>query len=303
MRTEWTSSPTPPRLTWCSRPPCRLVLTHTAPPYVVLAPTEQTVPLVVVSAHSGRDYPADFLAGSLLDLTALRRSEDTDTDWLFAAAPALGAPLLCANFPRAMCDANRAKWELDPAMFDEALPAYVTRDGPRVAAGIGTIARVIASGEAIHRGKMSFATAASRIERCWQPFHDALAELVAATVLKFGHCVLIDAHSMPSQSQRAGRAADVVLGDAHGMSCGAGLTKCVEAALTGGGFRVRRNDPYAGGYITRHYGKPRARVHALQIEVARAIYLDEQLVVRLPGAARIARGMTELLQAAAGWRE
>lgn len=279
------------------------VLTHTAPPLVVLAPTEQTVPLVVVSAHSGRDYPADFLAGSLLDLTALRRSEDTDTDWLFAAAPALGAPLLCATFPRAMCDANRAKWELDPTMFDEALPAYVTRDGPRVAAGIGTIARVIASGEAIHRGKLSFATAESRIERCWQPFHDALAALVAATVGKFGYCVLIDAHSMPSQSQRAGHAADVVLGDAHGTACAASLTKSAEAALMEGGFRVRRNDPYAGGYITRNYGRPRARVHALQIEVSRAIYLDEQRMTRLPNAARIARGMTDLLRTAAAWRE
>ena len=278
------------------------VATHlTDPPLVVLAPTEQTVPLVVVSAHSGRDYPADFLAGSLLSLDELRRSEDTDTDWLFAAAPAIGAPLLCATFPRAMCDANRAKWELDPAMFDGPLPAFVTRDGPRVAAGIGTIARVVASGAAIHREKLSFGVARARIERCWQPFHDALASLVADTVTRFGFCVLLDAHSMPSTSQRTGRAVDVVLGDAHGTACAPEFSRLLEATLGAAGYRVRRNDPYAGGYITRHYGRPRDGVHAMQVELSRALYLDEQRAERLPGATDVAHRMTRLMRAAAAW--
>ena len=278
--------------------PSGLALTD---PVVVLAPAEQTVPLVVVSAHSGRDYPPDFLAGSLLTLDELRRSEDTDTDWLFAAAPSLGAPLLCATFPRAMCDANRVKWELDPAMFDGPLPPFVTRDGPRVAAGIGTIARVVASGAAIHREKLSFAVAQRRIERCWQPFHEALASLVSATVARFGHCVLLDAHSMPTQSQRSGRSADVVLGDAHGTACAPELSRLLEAALGRAGYKVRRNDPYAGGYITRHYGRPREAVHAVQVELSRALYLDEQRVERLPRADRVADDMTRLMRAAATW--
>lgn len=278
------------------------VATHpTDPPLVVLAPAEQTVPLVVVSAHSGRDYPADFLAGSRLTLDEFRRSEDTDTDWLFAAAPSLGAPLLCATFPRAMCDANRAKWELDPSMFDGPLPAFVTRDGPRIAAGIGTIARVVASGAAIHREKLSFGVARARIERCWQPFHDTLASLVAETVDRFGHCVLLDAHSMPSTSQRAGRVADVVLGDAHGTACAPELCRLVEAAVSADGYRVRRNDPYAGGYITRHYGRPRDGIHALQIELSRALYLDEHRALRLPCAPDVAHRMTRLIRAAAAW--
>ena len=276
-------------------------LTDAGPPLVVLAPAAQTVPLVVVSAHSGRDYPADFLAGSLLTLDELRRSEDTDTDWLFAAAPSLGAPLLCATFPRAMCDANRAKWELDPAMFDGPLPAFVTRDGPRVAAGIGTIARVVASGAAIHREKLSFAVAQRRIERCWQPFHDTLAALVSETAARFGHCVLLDAHSMPSQSQRSGRAADVVLGDAHGTACAPALSRRLDAALGAAGYRVRRNDPYAGGYITRHYGSPRDGVHAMQVELSRALYLDERRAERLACAGDLAHHMTRLMRAAADW--
>ena len=271
------------------------------PPYVIKAPAEQTVPLVVVSAHSGRDYPADFLAGSLLTIEELRRSEDTDTDWLFAAAPAVGAPLLCATFPRAVCDANRAKWELDPSMFDDALPAFVTRDGPRVAAGIGTIARVVASGAVIHRDKLAFAVAEARIERCWQPFHDALGRLVAATLARFGHCVVLDAHSMPSAAQRTARPADVVLGDAHGTACSATLSRLAEQSLGSAGYRVRRNDPYAGGYITRGYGRPGAGVHALQLELIRTLYLDEMRAARLPSAERVARDMTTLLRALAAW--
>ena len=261
-----------------------------APPIMLARPSEQTLPIIFASPHSGRDYPATFLALARLDAHSLRRSEDSFVDELFAAAPGHGAPLLAAAFPRAYCDANREPWELDPGMFFDALPPWANTTSARVGAGLGTIARVVASGEAIYRGKLSFAEAESRVRRCWQPFHDALAELIAETRERFGICLLIDCHSMPSpgSSGRPGvRAADFVLGDAHGTACAPGIARVAEGLLAGLGYAVRRNDPYAGGYITRHYGRPREGVHALQIEIGRDLYMDESRIERLPGFARV----------------
>lgn len=247
----------------------------------LVRPVVHTAPVVFAAAHSGQNYPVAFVAAARLDFPALRRSEDSFVDELFEAAPRLGAPLLVAQFPRAFCDANREKWELDPAMFDGCLPDWVNSTSARVGAGLGTIARVVASGETIYRDKLDFAEAQARIEQCWQPFHDALREEIAATRAKFGQCLLIDCHSMPSGSQgRAGRA-DVILGDAHGTTCSAKVVRRMEERLVALGYRVRRNDPYAGGYITRHYGRPREGIHALQIEICRSLYMDEPRIERL----------------------
>jgi N-formylglutamate amidohydrolase len=268
------------------------------PPIMLARPSEQTLPIIFASPHSGRDYPASFLALARLDAHSLRRSEDSFVDELFAAAPDHGAPLLAATFPRAYCDANREPWELDPGMFLDALPPWVNTTSARVGAGLGTIARVVASGEAIYRTKLSFAEAESRVRRCWQPFHDALAELIAETRARFGICLLIDCHSMPSHgsSGRPGaRTADFVLGDAHGTACAPGFARVAEGLLAGLGYAVRRNDPYAGGYITRHYGRPREGVHALQIEIGRDLYMDEQRIERLPGFPRIQADMGQFI--------
>src|SRR5271165_4226819 len=175
------------------------------PPVLVAGPEQQTTPLVFASPHSGRCYSAGFLAASRLDALGLRRSEDSFVDELFAAAIRFGAPLVRATFPRAWCDPNREPWELDPAMFAEALPSWVNTTSPRVTAGLGTIARVVASGEAIYRGKITFADAEQRIETCWKPFHDAISGLIEATRARFGQCVLIDCHSMPSHVPASGR--------------------------------------------------------------------------------------------------
>jgi N-formylglutamate amidohydrolase len=248
-------------------------------PFKVLHPATQTVPLVFASPHSGRDYPPNFVADARLDPLTLRRSEDSFVDELFAAAPDCGAPLLAATFPRAFCDPNREPWELDPAMFEEALPGWVNSSSARVCAGLGTIARVVASGEAIYRRKLRFAEAESRVRGYWQPYHDQLAELIAATRRKFGGCLLIDCHSMPANGALA--KADFVLGDAHGTSCLPHITRAVERLLADLGYSVRRNEPYSGGYTTRHYGRPREGLHALQIEVARWLYMDETRIERL----------------------
>jgi N-formylglutamate amidohydrolase len=267
-------------------------------PIVVLRPLRQAIPVVFASPHSGRSYPCELLAASRLDGLSLRRSEDSFVDELFAAAPEHGAPLLAATFPRAWCDANREPWELDPAMFADRLPSWVNTTSARVGAGLGTIARVVASGEAIYRDKLSFADAERRIRACWQPFHEALATLIAETHANFGHCLLIDCHSMPTNGHavRSGvRPADFVLGDAHGTACAPRVARLIETALSEQGYSVRRNDPYAGGYITRHYGRPREGVHALQIEIARELYMDEGRIERLPDFPAVRHSMTRLI--------
>ena len=273
-----------------------------ATPLCLVRPARQTAPLVFASPHSGRDYPADFVAAARLDAIGLRRSEDCFVDDLFAAAPTLGVPLLSATFPRAFCDANREPWELDPAMFQDALPAWVNTASSRVGAGLGTIARVVASGEAIYRDKLHFAEAERRVRGYWQPFHDMLVELIGQTRAGFGGCLLIDCHSMPAHGCPGRNGAvpiDVVLGDAHGTACAARITRRIEQLFIGLGYTVRRNDPYAGGYITRHYGRPREGVHALQIEVARRLYMDETRIERGAGFASVRRDLTSLIAAVA----
>jgi len=265
------------------------------PPFRITQPAALTAPLVFASPHSGRDYPANFLDAARLDATALRRSEDCFVDELFAGATQAGAPLLAATFARAYCDPNREAWELDPAMFADALPAWVNTTSARVGAGLGTLARVVASGEAIYRRKLSFEEAAFRIRAYWEPYHEALQNLLLTTRRRFGACLLIDCHSMPAQScsARSG-SADIVLGDAHGTACSPRITRAAEVLLTGMGYQIRRNDPYAGGYVTRHYGRPREGTHALQIELARPLYMDETRLQRTNNFTTLQHDLTAL---------
>ncbi len=265
----------------------------------VNAPAAQTMPVVFASPHSGSSYPPEFVARSRLDPVALRKSEDSFVDELFAGVAEEGAPLLKALFPRAYVDPNREPFELDPAMFEEALPDYANTRSPRIAAGLGTIARVVANGEEIYRGKLRFADALERVNRLYRPYHAALRNLLRSTEDRFGHGILIDCHSMPSiggpMDEDAGRRRfDFVLGDCHGTSCATALTDLVERFLADRGYQVVRNNPYAGGFTTRHYGAPDARVHALQIEINRALYMNEATIERGPELARIASHMTAL---------
>lgn len=266
-------------------------------PVLLRRPVRQNAPVVFASPHSGRAYPPDFVAAARLDALALRRSEDCFVDELFEGAPAHGAPLLAATFPRAFCDPNREPWELDPTMFVERLPHWVNTGSPRVGAGLGTIARVVASGETIYRGKLRFAEAEQRVRQYWQPFHDALQALIAETLHDFGACLLVDCHSMPANAMTPSFAADFVLGDAYGTTCSPLMVRAAEQALIDMGYRVRRNDPYAGGYITRHYGQPRESIHALQVEVCRPLYMDEARMTKSPDFAQVQRDMTALVTA------
>jgi N-formylglutamate amidohydrolase len=272
-----------------------------AAPWEVVERGVQTVPVVFASPHSGRDYPAEFLAVSRLDSLTVRRSEDAFVDEIFAAVPDAGAPLLRAHFPRAFVDPNREAYELDPAMFEDALPSYVNTNSPRVEAGLGTIARVVTSGEEIYGAKLRFADAKRRIETYYVSYHKALRGLVDATRERFGVCLLVDCHSMPSvggpmDNDRGRRRVDFVLGDCHGTACAPLVTDMARQALSEMGYVVTQNAPYAGGFTTRHYGRPYDGVHALQIEINRNLYMDEERITRGPGLEELAARMGRLVK-------
>jgi N-formylglutamate amidohydrolase len=254
----------------------------------VRAPAERLVPLVFASPHSGRDYPADFVAASRLDAHGLRRSEDSFVDELFGSAPRFGAPLLSARFPRAFCDPNREPYELDPAMFSGQLPQYANTRSPRVAAGLGTIAKVVATGADIYDAKLPLTEIERRVSQYYRPYHRRLEALLAESRALFGWSVLVDCHSMPSIGGPMDRdvgvsRVDVVLGDCFGSACAPVITQVAEDAFRARGYRVVRNTPYAGGFTTRHYGKPRTGSHALQIELNRGLYMNEEAHTKTAG--------------------
>lgn len=254
-------------------------------PYDIAVPERQTLPLVFASPHSGDRYPEDFVSASRLDPLTLRRSEDSFVDDIFADAPRIGAPLIRALFPRAYVDANREPFELDPAMFLDELPPYANTRSPRVASGLGTIARVVANGAEIYRDKLCFAEALGRIRQCYWPYHHALRELIDETRRRFGFCILVDCHSMPSVGGPMDRdpglsRVDFVLGDCHGTACAPVVVDTASAVLQDMGYVVTRNAPYSGGFVTRHYGRPAEHVHALQIEINRVLYMNEERIER-----------------------
>lgn len=266
--------------------------------------------LVFASPHSGRIYPAALMDASTLDARAIRRSEDAFVDELIEGGTAIGAATLLCRTARVWVDVNRDPWELDPAMFDGPLPAHARSQTPRVAAGLGSIARLVGEGQEIYGRKLSLGEAESRIERAHRPYHEALAALIEEARTACGVAVLIDWHSMPSAASRAevrrGRAKpDFVLGDRHGASCGRELTALVRRTLERSGYVVGLNNPYAGGWTTQTYGRPQEGVHALQVEIDRSLYLDEARLERSAGFGRLKRDLERLFGVLAGtdWKD
>ena len=253
--------------------------------YVLTLPARRMSPLIFASPHSGRDYSPEFLAQVVLDRRTIRSSEDAFVDRLFAEAPDLGAPLLAARAPRAFLDLNRAADELDPAVIEGIARAP---HNPRISSGLGVIPRVVAGGRAIYRGKLPQAEAEARLRRFWHPYHRALAALIEETRAAFGQAVLIDCHSMPHEAieahTRPGHLRpEVVLGDRYGATAGREVMDRVEAAFAAAGLRVGRNAPFAGAYVAQAYGRPSRGVHVVQVEIDRALYMDEVRVEPLAG--------------------
>ncbi len=245
-------------------------------PFRLTLPDVVTTPLVVASPHSGRDYDGAFMSSTVLDADRIRSSEDAFVDLLMERAPSLGAPLLAAAVPRAFLDLNRAPEELDPAVIQD-VPRGATN--PRISSGLGVIPRVVAQGRAIYSGKISRAEARDRIDAIWQPYHSKLRELMDNARCQFGRAILLDCHSMPHEAIEGasvkGKVPEIVLGDRYGASAEASLMDMAEDVFAGLGFRVARNAPFAGAYTTQAYGRPSQGWHAIQIEVDRALYMDE----------------------------
>jgi N-formylglutamate amidohydrolase len=266
------------------------------PPFDVLEPADCRGPVLFNSPHSGSIYPRTFLAASRLDIATLRRSEDSFVDDLIAGMVACGFPLMRAHFPRCFVDVNREPYELDPRMFEGRLPSFANTRSMRVAGGLGTVARVVGDAQEIYDQRIPVDDALQRIESLYKPYHRALRRLFSRLHRDFGAAVLIDCHSMPSTAGHKDERPrpEFVIGDRYGTSCVSVVSETVEHTLRALGYGVSRNKPYAGGFITEHYGNPAAGLHALQLEINRALYMDERRTERSGTFTRLAADLETL---------
>lgn len=265
--------------------------------YCLHYPSIAPLPILMNSPHSGENFPESFLARAQLGRQMLRRASDLYVDALFAPAIELGAVLMRAELPRSFVDLNREPLELDPRLIEGVLPLEANWRSLRVAGGLGTVPRVIGDQIEIYAGKIALEEALARVEHFYLPYHRRLQQLMGQITAEHGHAILIDCHSMPSVS--AGRGArslpDLVIGDRFGMSAAPDLVHALETIAGTLGLRVERNQPYAGGYITEHYGRPAMGWHAIQIEVNRALYMDEASLLPHSGFERLQATFTTLL--------
>lgn len=260
------------------------------PPFEILEPPDYAGPVLFNSPHSGSTYPRAFLETSRLDVGTLRRSEDSFVDALIAGVVGHGYPLMRAHFPRCFVDVNREPYELDPRMFEGRLPSFANTRSMRVAGGLGTVARVVGDAQEIYDQRIPVDDALQRIESLYKPYHRALRRLFTKLHRDFGAAMLIDCHSMPSAAGHKDERPrpEFVLGDRYGTSCVGVVAETVESTLRTLGYTVSRNKPYAGGFITEHYGNPAAGLHAIQLEINRALYMDERRYERVSGFGRLA---------------
>jgi N-formylglutamate amidohydrolase len=266
------------------------------PPFEVLEPKACQGPVLFNSPHSGSTYPRNFLTACRLDIATLRRSEDSFVDQLIAGVVRCGFPLMRAHFPRCFVDVNREPYELDPRMFEGRLPSFANTRSMRVAGGLGTVARVVGDAQEIYGQRIPVDDALRRIESLYKPYHRALRRLFTHLHREFGAAVLIDCHSMPSTAGHRDERPrpEFVLGDRYGTSCVGVVAEAVEKTLRALGYTVSRNKPYAGGFITEHYGNPAAGLHAIQLEINRALYMDERRYQRSSTFDRLAADMETL---------
>src|ERR1700761_4944308 len=269
---------------------------ETLPPFEIVEPAVWRAPIIFNSPHSGSVYPDEFLQASRIDLVSLRRSEDSFMDELISGLSDLGFPTVSVNFPRSYVDVNREPYELDPRMFSGRLPSFANTRSMRVAGGLGTIPRVVGDGQEIYSERIEVDEALARIETLYKPYHRALRRLINKAHRTFGTVVVVDCHSMPSVgvSREEPRRPDVVIGDRYGTSCAPILAATIEETMSRLGYSTGRNQPHAGGVITEHYGNPASGLHTVQVELNRAVYMDERRRARGERFAQVARGFAVL---------
>ncbi|HSW04687.1 N-formylglutamate amidohydrolase [Aquabacterium sp.] len=269
---------------------------------VIAGRADQALPLVCDSPHSGTRYPADF--GHAIARSELRAGEDTDIDRLWSRVPQVGGTLVLADFPRTYIDVNRALGDLDGAMLAGPWPEPLA-PSPKTALGFGLIWRQVRADAPIYDRQLTVAEVQQRIERCWRPYHAAVRAACDAAVQRWGACWHLNLHSMPHNAyERLGLhsatpLADFVLGDRHGSSCDAGFVQCVREIIEGQGYRVAINDPYAGQELVRLMGQPQAGRHSLQIELNRALYMNEATREPHAGFERLRADLNRIVEAIA----
>ena len=251
--------------------------------------------IVFASPHSGRHYPPQLLRQSRLSAREIRRGEDALVDALLGGVARLGVPVIAANYARAYLDLNRDPAELDPAMFEGGLATATVRATERVAVGLGVVPRDVAPGRPIYARPLPSGEGARRIAEAHTPFHAALDTLLAAARARHGYAVLVDCHSMPTPA--GPKAPDIVIGDLHGRAAAPALVDLIAGLFDQRGLSVARNAPYAGAYTLERHGAPAAGVHAVQIEIDRALYLDQERLLPAAGFAAMAETMAWLASA------
>jgi N-formylglutamate amidohydrolase len=270
------------------------------PAFTIFAPSAcAPIPLILNVPHAGREYPSCLLAASPLDPLTLRRSEDAYVDHLVMGALRFGATVMCAHFPRAWLDVNREPYELDPMLFEGALPPFANTQSARVKAGLGTIPRLVGENFPIYHRPLPLSEGIERIKTVYEPYHRALNTLIQQVRVTFGYCVILDCHSMPSPQGHKGQQVEtpqIILGDRYGAACSEHLMDTVEGLFTAQRYHVVRNRPYAGGYITHTYGRPAVSQHVIQIEVARSLYMNEKTLEPHDGFARLEMNMMHIFK-------
>lgn len=301
-----------------------------------LLPSGLVSPVLLVSPHSGADYSKEFLRLSCLDMKDIRKSEDAYVDRLFEGASLaenmhFNPIMIRALFPRAFIDVNRGIYEIDPTMFEGDVPLQLQGASPNVAAGLGVIPRIVAKGYEIYDGKLDYCEAKSRLDEYYKPFHAAILGLITKIKEIHGYCILLDCHSMPhssvsgvktwsftngdtakggdSRNSEAGKVADFTIGDCFGITADSSIPLLIENYLRNcvnidgqSKYEVWKNRPYAGGYITRHYGKPEDNIHAIQIEINRSLYMDEKTYEKLPHFDDLAKNLVGLVRCLENWQ-
>ena len=269
-----------------------------SPAFEIAEPAVWRAPIIFNSPHSGSVYPNAFLNASRIDLEALQRSEDSFMDELIGHLIHDGFSVVRVQFPRSYIDGHREPYELDPRMFNGRLPSFANTRSMRVAGGLGTIPRVVGDGQEIYHERIHIDDALSRIETLYKPYHRALRRLINQAHQQFGSVILVDCHSMPSVgiSRDEPKRPDVVIGDRYGTSCSPLIATVIEETMAARGYSTGRNKPYAGGFITEHYGNPATGLHTVQVELNRAIYMDERLRLRSDRFATVAEDFSRLAE-------
>lgn len=259
-----------------------------------------TTALVLDSPHSGTWYPEDFRHAC--DLAILRRAEDTHVDKLYDFAPSLGVSWIEAHFPRSYLDVNRALTELDVSLLDGAWPDPV-EDGAKVRLGKGLVWRLTDDGVALYARQLGVAEVRERIERCWRPYHEAVAQAIDAAHHRHGYSIHVNCHSMPAIAASHATEfpglvhADFVIGDRDGTTADPALTAWIARFLTARGYSVDINHPYKGVELVRRYGDPARHRHSIQLEINRRLYMNESTLELHEGYEPLKRDLRALVEA------